>query len=226
MNRDVSAEVTPLSRSAALIVMSVITLQGNPGIAQTLGDNGWELVYDEDSIQVHRRSSSTSDVVETLTLSVIDETPERVFSVITAYPQYAEFMPHVIESRIVAQRDQTQTIFQRIRISELLRFIIKDRYHIVSNHLLLPQGDANHYRIEWSIDLPATRALQIDNAIATEINTGYWDLRATDDGTATLVEYYLHTDPGGSIPKTFVNTGTTQSIPAVIHAIRDRLGAD
>lgn len=193
--------------------------------AQSRTEEGWILDFDEDGIQVNRRVSSVSDVVEILALTTIDAPPEKVFAVITDYANYPSFMPHITESRIVAQEDNIQTLFQRVRISGFLSFLIKDRHHVVRNLLIYPDNGRDHFRVEWSLDLAATRELKPGNAIATRLNTGYWDLQGIDGEEGTQVLYYLHTDPGGSIPKSFVNAGTTKSIPAIIHAIRDRLAA-
>jgi hypothetical protein len=173
---------------------------------------------------VYTRSAEDSEVVESLTFTTIAAKPEAVFAVITDYPNYPDFMPHIIESRIIESDGTNQVLFQRVRISKFLRFIFKDRYHVVKNELYLPGGKDSSYRIEWSLDTAATAKAAIGNAIATRLNSGYWEIRGGDDGDHSQLRYYLHTDPGGSIPKAFVNMGTTQSIPDVIRALRERLG--
>jgi hypothetical protein len=207
------------------VLSGFMLAHSNVVYAQSLENEGWELVFDKDNIQVHRRLKPASDLVEILTIATIYSSPEKVFSVITDYASYPEFMPHIVESRVVRHENNSQEIFQRVRISEFFRFLFKDRYHVVINHLTYPEPDGNHYRVEWTINAAATKELEIEGAIATSLNTGYWDIQGINDNQETRIHYYLHTDPGGLIPKNFVNSGTTKSIPAVINAVRDRVNS-
>lgn len=210
--------------TAFLVAASIAGLSLSPPVAaQSLDEAGWELVFAERGIEVHRRL--VSDVVETLTAATVAAPPAEVFSVITDYAHYPEFMPHLIESQVIAQEGNTQHILQCVRISELFRFLLKDRCHVVRNALLYPSEGNGHYRVEWSLDSAATHALDRDDALPTRLNTGYWDLQSIEGGSATQVHYYLQTDPGGSIPVYFANVGTTQSIPSVIDAVRNRVVA-
>lgn len=209
--------------SILTILLALLLRAGETG-ARTLEDEGWTLVFDEPDIRVYRRLEEGSDIVETLTRATFDAQAGQVFAVITDYANYPDFMPHVVESRIIEQTGNTQTLMQRISIAGFLSFMIKDRFHVVSNRLTLPEGGNDSYRIEWSIDRKKTRDMKPDDTIATRLNDGYWKIQGIDGGSRSEVSYYLHTDPGGSIPSTLVNTGTTRSIPAVIRAIADRLG--
>ena len=105
----------------------------------------------------------------------------------------------------------------------MLKFLFRDRYHVVTNRLIYPQNGDNHFRVEWRLNAAATQKLKLKKATATRLNSGYWDIRPGNNDEESRIEYYLHTDPGGSIPKSFVNAGTTQSIPDVITAVRKRL---
>jgi len=212
-----------LFETPALLLLVIALTHGNTVNAQSLTDEGWQLAFDKDNIQVHSRSSPKSGLVETLTLTTIDATPKRVFSVITDFANYPKFMPHIIEARVVKRENDTLLIFQRIRISNLLRYLFKDRYHVITIRLFYPDDAGNHFRVEWTLNVPATQKLQLDSAIATPINTGYWDLQGVNGGKSTQIKYYIHTDPGGSIPKYFANTGVKQSIPMVIRAVREQL---
>jgi hypothetical protein len=212
-------------RIYVLPILLVVFMQVDAAGAPSLEDEGWALVFDEQDIQVYRRLFEATDIVETLTLVTFEAAPEQVFAVVTDYTNYPSFMPHIIESRIFEQVGNTQNLFQRISISGWLSFLIKDRYHVVNNRLIYSENGGDHYRVEWSIDADKTRNMKPDDAIATRLNNGFWDIRGSNGGSRSEVRYYLHTDPGGSIPKTAVNAGTTRSIPAVIRAITDRLAA-
>ena len=98
------------------VTMSPLSSLAN---AQSLTDEGWKLAHEKNNILVHRRISSQSDLVETLTTATIDAAPKKVFSAITDYAHYPEFMPHIIESKVIEQEGNTQLIFQRVRISEI-----------------------------------------------------------------------------------------------------------
>lgn len=212
-----------LGKCTAIVLLTSPLYAIEPASSRTLVEEGWYLVFEGDDIRVHRRYESGSDVVETLTLATIKAPPRQAFLVLTDYTHYSDFMPHVVETRVISQTNNVQLIFQRLRISELFRVLLKDRCHVVKNVLLLPNDGDNHYRIEWSLDAVATMKIKFDNAIATRVNSGYWDLQEIDGGSASRMQYYLKADPGGSIPKSFANEGTLQSIPAVIRAVRDRV---
>jgi hypothetical protein len=210
--------MSPWPLALCLVLLAPVCSQA--AAASPPAAEGWELAFEEDDVRVYRRFLPDSDVVETFTLARIEAPPERVFSVLTDHGRYHEFMPHIVESRLVSQAGDTQLIFQRLRISDVFRFLFKDRYHVVRNRLHRPPEGASHYRVEWSLDTAAMRDLRVDDAIATRLNSGYWDLQGLDGGSATRVEYYLRADPGGSIPKSFAHAGILESIPAVIDAVR------
>jgi len=206
----------------ATIALTAPLVASGPAAAQAPEGEGWELAIERDDLRVHRRFMPGSGIVETLTLAKINAPPRRVFFVLTDYTRYPDFMPHFVECRVLSRVENVQLIFQRLRISEAYHFLLKDRYHVVRNVLPSPGEGDKRYRIEWSLDAAAMQNMQVDDAVATRLNTGYWDLQESDGGSATQIRYYLRADPGGAIPKFFANQGTVQSIPAVIDAVRER----
>ena len=149
-----------------------------------------------------------SPVKEGVAVGLVEAPPERVFEVVTDNARFADFMPYVKVSVVETLADGSLVNLQQLD----LPWPIKDREYKIT--LFNKAGDtvaAPMWQSSW------THVKGFGNI---EESRGAW--RAFTCGDASLVEYQVYTDPGGSIPTYFKNTATRRSLRRLIEAVRDR----
>ena len=61
--------------------------------------------------------------------------------------------------------------------------------------------------------------------VRVKLDTGSWLLEPREGGKKTFVTYYLHTDPGGSLPAWVADKANKSSMPDVMRAVRKQATA-
>jgi uncharacterized protein YndB with AHSA1/START domain len=145
---------------------------------------------------------------------VIEASPERVFRALADYAHWSEFMPFLLKSGVLPQPDGS----------------------VVGDHVMkLPApGGERHYRVRFrqrvetgSAGGPAGKAWKIDWAYIPGSGDiaghhGSWTLTPQGPGR-TLAELRLYTDPGGLTPHWAVDRGTAETIPWILHGLRQHV---
>jgi len=143
--------------------------------------------------------------------ALIPATLDQVYSVLSKFSEYAEFMPNL--KRVVVER-------QDIKSAVLAYFLslpagMKKQYRLEMSY----SRTADSARLSW-VMLPSPGVAPEDTIAATE---GYWDL--TTHNGKVLARYYVYTDPG-EVPFGFgwvVDYMSSKSILAVVANTRDRV---
>ena len=65
--------------------------------------------------------------------------------------------------------------------------------------------------------------LRQGRGLTTLKNEGFWYLQPTADGKQTRVLYYVHTNPGGKLPKSLLRFANKRGIPDVFRDIKKAL---
>ncbi len=180
-------------------------------------DAGWTQVARGDGISVLSRSPKGSSVAEVKATSLVDAPPREVWRVIRDYASYAKTMPYTEESRILSsEQDGKVLVFYCLVNAPLVdkrEFIIR----IVDDS---DWKDGEGYlKTSWTLateGLPPTR----EGVVRVPLNDGYWLLEPREEGRKTFVTYYLHTDPGGSLPGWVADKANRTSVPDVLRAVR------
>lgn len=185
-------------------------------VVTTFADSEWELVTNNQGIKVWTREKAGSAVKEVMTSGAVDAPSWRVLKVVTDLDGYANFMPHTKESRILEKEGNEALFYTRVAPP-----LISDRDYtlkIVSTRI---EGRERDFliRFEQANDRgPAT----IKGVVRVDVVRGYWQLETKNEG-ATLLTYYVFTEPGGSVPDGLANKANVQSVPAIIKAVRERV---
>lgn len=221
-----------------LFIIMISTL-GLVSPAHAQGDEASRLAAGE--IIAHSESVKGTDVKRGTVIAAINAPPETVWQVITDNNHFREFMPKTLESMIVSPEKLKEVLRKAPRRSEEVEKLLgKDppnlsQYRAAGGHygvyfyslLDFPWPVSNKWYI-IKIQRDETRAsehiyserwdLEIGNIAA---NKGYWLLEPYGEGM-TKVTYQLLTDPGGHIPKSFIEMGTKVTMPDIIRAVRER----
>lgn len=129
--------------------------------------------------------------------------PEKVWSAITDYERYKEFMPLTTVSQI--KRREGDTVWFYTELSFPLKTI---RYEI---KLKL---DKPKWRVDWTL---------VEGDLKS--NEGSWQLEPYGpDGKETYAVYTVYVAPGFSIPGFIMNKITQGSLPQLMTAVRKQAG--
>jgi ribosome-associated toxin RatA of RatAB toxin-antitoxin module len=180
----------------------------------------WILSANTDAICVYTHAAENSNIHEIRAEATLAASPARVFSVIADYGRYPDFMPYVKTSEVIQSAEDASWVFQQLA----LPFPVSDRYYtirLVADKHLAGEGG---YRVDWTLAGPEVPG-RTGSGVPVLTNTGYWKLQPVDDGKATHVTYFIHTDPGGALPAWVINIANKESAPSVVKAVRARVAA-
>ncbi len=178
----------------------------------------WRLVRDDDGIRVFHRTARGSAIPEARADATIASPPSRVYAAISDYDNFAEFVPYVVGSKIVRQKDHFFWVYQRLRFP----WPIADRRFVIQATHDVDRSNPGFYTVRWRMAEPETLGLVQEPGIAPTIFAGSWELRPLNGGSMTRATYAVHLDPGGVLPAWLVKIATDDLLPNVVRAIRQR----
>jgi hypothetical protein len=179
---------------------------------------GWYPVSERGGLRLYNRAVPGAAVPAALARVRIEVPPARLFSVITNYDRFAEFVPYVARSQVVYREDGLRRVSQHLRFPGPLA----DRHYVIEsrdNYTSFPQ---ERWRVEWRLVPETNRPAPDETGITPAAFTGYWELTPVSGGAATDAIYSLHFDPGGALPAWLVTFAMNRYLPKVIDAVRAR----
>lgn len=188
----------------------------------------WEEVTKDNGITIYTRDFEGSEVREMKAIGTIDAKPQEVWKAIRDYPNYTKTMPYTTEAKILAQEDGDKTIYF---YSKLDLPMVDNRDYVIK---VVDESDwkegAGFLKVSWTKhEAPKGDPKNVqpkDGVVRVPINDGFWKLEPRDNGTKTWATYYIHTDPGGSVPKFIANKANSTAVPNVFAAIRKVVADD
>jgi hypothetical protein len=172
-----------------------------------------------DPVTVTISDVPTTAIKQIIAETVMDAPAEAIFAVISDVERYAEFMPYVAESSLLARGADSIVNYQRLSFGIPL---VSPRHYAI--RIRMASGsDADGramYVLSWSV-AAETPLPSRPSAVPVSLNNGFWYLQDLGGGlAATRVVYCLFTDPGGKLPAWIVNKANVDAIPAVLDAVR------
>ncbi len=143
-------------------------------------------------------------VKEGIAAGLVKASADDVWNIITDYEHYAEFMPRVLESKIVKREESQLDLFSKLSMP----WPVKEVSYVIRLQL-----DKRGGKIAWNM-LPGTGK-------KVKLNTGGWEVLPWDK-KSVLVIYRLLFEPESSLPAFILNSGTRISLREVIRAVRKR----
>ena len=129
---------------------------------------------------------------------IINTTPEVLFTVITDYGQYPNFLPEVEKIEIISRGDNTTRVRYTVSLIKKVQYTID----------LVEKPNAS---VRWTL---------VESGLM-KANNGGWALRDLGDGR-TEVTYDVEVVPKGWVPKSIVNMLTNKSLPSTLNAFKQR----
>ncbi len=183
-------------------------------LAVPANTNPWDEVKNADGLRVWARDVPGSNIREVKAETDVAVAPERVWEVLADIEHYTEFMPYVLEARVLAPHETGHFEYQRIDPPLVDQRDYTLRVTRTANPAL---GEWRHSWVPANDRGPAAK----NGVVRVTIAEGYWQLNRID-ATHTKVTYWLYTDPGGSIPAFVANKANTTSVPDLLGAVKHR----
>jgi carbon monoxide dehydrogenase subunit G len=113
--------------------------------------------------------------------SLVERTPQEVWSVLTDFERWPEFMPLVHETRVERREGPSLWVAQKYRVW------LYPMQHTTVYKLAPDEG-----RLEWQLDPSAPHDIAA--------SAGHWELLAVNGGRATLLRYQATVNAGRAVP--------------------------
>lgn len=169
----------------------------------------------KDGIVVYTRDSSGSRVKEVKAETTVDAAPAQVWQALMDRDTYRSVSKHV-EVNIIYKtaKESVWYIYQRFAFPMISKRDYTLRYESFES------PSAGSYRLVWGIANERGPAPQRGIVRVTRCQ-GWFILQPLGDRKRTSVVYWLHTDPGGSVPAWIANIANRSSVPDLLRALRD-----
>ena len=180
-----------------------------------VGGADWSVQVDRPDLTVWSRDNEVSGLREIKAKMLVDATPARVWTVLSDVEKHTSFMPHLLESRVV-DREDDGAVFLYQRISPPM---VDDRDYTVRVQNVI---DVEHATYKQTWTTANHRGPAGSDAVRLARVDGSWHLEPAALG-GTWVTYWVHTSPGGSIPRWIVNAANKKGIPELMVALKARV---
>jgi hypothetical protein len=179
---------------------------------------GWVPVAVTPAGRIYHRDLQASPVPMIMIATMFKAPPARVHAVVTDYDHFAEFIPNVLESRVLTREGSHQWVFHHLHLPGP----VADRVYVFMS-TDSPWPAQSGYRVEWHLSERQFPGVDASAGIRPQWFSGFWELRPAADGAATEARYAVHSDPGGYIPAWLVARMTDRYVEQVIEAVAERL---
>ncbi|UCC55940.1 MAG: SRPBCC family protein [Gammaproteobacteria bacterium] len=180
--------------------------------------NGWDYLHRVDHIDLYRKpvAGSRFPVLRARTRMEVPAT--KAFRVISDYDHFADFLPAVSASRVLAQSGGNTWVYQRLGMPML----VADRHYVIRVTDTFDEVHNGLIRVNWQLDANRSRTLSTNNAVLPDVFTGSWRLEDTADGEGCDAIYTIHVEPGGRLPAWLFSRAAKAYVINVVDAVRSR----
>lgn len=184
-------------------------------LALAANPNPWEEIDDSDGIRVWVRDVPGGTVREVKAESIVNLPAEKVWSVLRDTSTYVEFMPYLVECAVVGPAGPN-ALFEY----QLIDPPIVDKRDYTLRVVVTEDPERGFWQRRWT---PANEAgpAEREGVVRVSVCDGTWTVERLGS-QSTRLEYWLYTDPGGSIPTWVANKANTTSVPDLLDAVRKR----
>jgi ribosome-associated toxin RatA of RatAB toxin-antitoxin module len=206
---------------AVVYVVLLVTCGVGP-VAAGAGDcqpevDGWGYLRRIDHIELYRKPVTGSRFPAVLARTQMEVPAANGFRVISDYDHFADFVPAVSASRVLAQAGANTWVYQRLG----LPMLVADRHYVIQVTDAFDEANGL-VRVNWQLDDNRSRALSPTDAVLPDMFTGFWRLTDTPDGSGCEAIYAIHVDPGGRLPAWLYSRAAERYVANVVEAVRVR----
>jgi len=169
----------------------------------------------DDGIVVFSRETPGTTVRAVKATLIVDAPPQVVLAAACDPETFRESRRWVEEQAFYPSPDPDVWFnYQR------LNFPIVSRRDYTLRYERLLDPEKGLYRLRWKTTT-AQGPPPIDGVVRVTLADGRIDITPVDGGKRARMHYYLHADPGGSIPGWIIDLANRVSLPTIIRDIRN-----
>lgn len=185
-------------------------------LGEQADDEGWRFSRRIGNVDIYLRPVEGSAFPALLANARIDAPLRTIHAVISDYDNFREFVPSVLDSRILKRQKDTTWVYQRLEFP----LTVTDRHYVIKVTDTLDRAQAGYIKVEWHLDREQSRSLTIDNAVLPDTFSGSWQLSAREESRLTEARYSIHAEPGGLLPVWLYSNASENYVYQVIQAVR------
>jgi ribosome-associated toxin RatA of RatAB toxin-antitoxin module len=208
--------------AASLCLLLAVTGSPSASIAGMSAESGgasWQTVRGGRLGQIYHRAVAGSSLPEAMIVTRFAAPPARVHALVTDYGHFEEFIPDVVESRVLMKSGGRQWVFHHLHFAGP----VADRAYVIESTDAASRPQEHYYRVDWTLSSREFPGIEGNTWIRPRAFSGFWELRPLENGLATEARYAVRSDPGGFIPDWLVVKMTDRYIEQVIAAVARRL---
>ena len=176
---------------------------------------GWTEAYRSEELVIFTKDVEKGRRI--VAIAEVDARPEVVFNVVNDFDHYPEFMPYVIESRVLSRNGDSEVLaYNRIAPP----FVAERDYPLKFRMTRGTRTNGGVFRSEWTASPEAEP--EVEGVVRIRLNDGSWVAEPISGGSRTRLTYTLLTNPGGLIPDFVANMSNTVAIPKLFKAVMKR----
>lgn len=179
----------------------------------------WRAVRETAEGTLLHRCRPGSAIDEVMIVSRVAAAPQRLYALVNDYGAFAEFIPDVAESRVLAVEGDIQWVYHRLHFAGP----VADRVYVMRSKATAADPPAASWRVEWTLSDRPFPQLDLAAGIRPDSLSGYWEIAGGTTADVSLARYAVHTDPGGHVPAWLVTRLTDRYVQRVVAAVRRRL---
>jgi hypothetical protein len=204
-----------------LVLVAVLLLAGSLESAAAVNKDAWVLVESTAAGQIYHREMAASPIPWIMIVATFEATPGRVHAVVVDYDHFSEFIPHVLQSRVLAEAGNQQWVYHHLGFPAP----VADRSYVIRSTDVESRPAQPHYRVDWALDDRSFPGVEPAAGIRPAVFSGFWELNSVAGSNTTVAQYAVHSEPGGFIPGWLVTRMTERYVQQVVQAVRERLAA-
>jgi ribosome-associated toxin RatA of RatAB toxin-antitoxin module len=180
-------------------------------------DTTWELSAQTSLADIYQPANEAKSPPAALVRIQWDSDPDLLYRIIWDYERFADFIPNVKSSRILAKQADRIWVYQQLYLPGPAR----DRHYVIVSTNIDSKPAQHHYRVEWSLSTqyPLPDA---GRQVTPEHFRGCWKIgAATQRGLAA--SYWIELDPGGLLPRWMTQAVLTHYVTDLMNALHQRV---
>lgn len=192
-------------------IIALLLFQAGQLLSQ---DSNWNLVSDQDSLQIYTRRSEVSSIKEVKIKARVNCEIKEIVAALEDIPTQKDWLIRTKEIRYVEEQGPGRFSYY---LSTDMPFPVKDR-DIVVNYERTYDQDKEEVFIEYQ-ELGGMVPINKSHVRIPEMKASY-RLASPSKGEANL-EYYLYIDAGGALPNWVVNFAITKGPKETMNGLFD-----
>ena len=185
-------------------------------------NEGWKETGKQGNITLYEKERTGTGVKEVRAVGVFDSPNWMVRNVLDDVEHYPQFMPYVIQSKIIERDPVKHTILTYAQINPP---VVSNRDYTILIHDESrpgPEAGQETYVSRW-VDGSDKGPAEKKGFVRVKKNEGSWVLEPIDGGQHTRATYTLFTDGGGGIPAFLLNSLNRRRLTELYDIVRSRV---